>query len=79
MESGPDRIVESLEQLEEGAAPQQRILPADPQATAARLAIRDPFQMGTEQCADGRQYLFRAVEADTADQMCVRWHFLLPA
>ncbi len=54
-----------------GARAQQRILPADPQAASADLAVGNAAQIRPEQLADGGKNLIHRVEADAADQMNV--------
>src|SRR5262249_24621068 len=65
--------------LEERIGAQQRDLPADPQAAAARLAIGHAPEPPAEQLARGAKDLLDAVEADAADQVdLVRDHGDLP-
>src|SRR6476660_10554356 len=54
---------------QERTGAQERILEAHPQATWARLAVRNPSQPAAERRADGTENLLDAVQSDAADQM----------
>src|SRR3954452_12186731 len=54
---------------QERTGAQKRILEAHPQATRARLAVRNPSQPAAERRADCTENLLDAVQSDAADQM----------
>jgi hypothetical protein len=61
--------------LEERIGEQHRILPTDPDAPAARLAIGDVLQAAAERRPGNAENIFRACEADAADEMSQSCHF----
>jgi len=48
---------------------QHRNLPADPQSSAVRLAVRDAFQVRSAVTSDRREHFFWRIERDAPDEM----------
>src|SRR6185437_14130058 len=55
--------------FKEGIGEQHGILPADPNAPPARLAVGNALQPRAERPADGAEDLFHIRQADTSDEM----------